>query len=71
MQDIGNLYEQGKTESRRQGNHAQTLACWEIGRRIRQSDLGENGRAAYGEMLMPKRPRTSPRNLAGASPNAT
>lgn len=54
MQDVGQLFEKGRTESRRLGNHAQTLACWEIGRRISESELNEKGRATYGEALIAK-----------------
>ena len=54
INDVVQLHEDGKAESRRSGNHAQTRAYWDIGRRIHKYELGENGRATYGEGLIEK-----------------
>ena len=52
VNSVARLFEEGREESRRSGNHAQTLACWNIGQQIIESELGENGRATYGEELI-------------------
>ncbi len=54
MRTIGQLFEHGREESRRTGNHAQTLACWDIGAKIIKAELNENGRAEYGDALIQK-----------------
>ena len=51
---IGGLYEAGKEESRRSGNHAQTASYWQIGRRISELELNGSERAPYGEQLLQK-----------------